>query len=200
MRDTYTSENHRDFNARYAYTFGWLVQGDKQSLVHLQEGDEECFKFTKGTTQTYTAYIDGGAIFEFIPIKMGWFNANDGHIIFLERHPARQWKRGICTENTWAYIHTPWGIVAERVSYQLLESIFVNPIKVDKELILNKVNASLPVALSQHFAVANRAVYLYKTIIATIDNNVITMRNDIVKQELSDCIRRLGLDWSIKSE
>lgn len=200
MRDTYTSENHRDFNARYAHTYGWLIQGQRRSLVFMEDGDEERFLFTAGTLQTYTAYIDGGAVFEFIPVKMGWFNSKDGEIVFLERHPARQWKRGICADNTWAYKYTPYGVTAERISYQLLASIFTTPIEVNKDFVVAKVEAKLPVALSQHFAIADGDIYFFKTPIGSMKNNIITLSNTTVKQELSDCIRRMGLPWSIAND
>lgn len=200
MRDTYTSENHRDFNARYANTFGWLIQGSRQNLVQMLDGDAERFLFTMGTAQTYTAYIDGGAVFEFIPVKMGWFNTKDGNIVFLERHPARQWKRGICQDNTWAYKWESYGVVAERITYQLLESIFVSPITTTKEYILEKIEARKPVAISQHFAIANGYVYFFKNTIGTMKDNTIKLNNSNIKQELSDCIRRLGLEWSINDD
>ena len=199
MRDTYTSENHRDFNARYSHTYGWLIQGDRRNLVYMLEGDEERFTFTTGAAQTYTAYINGGAVFEFIPIKMGWFNASDGRIIFLERHPARQWKRGICGDNTWAYTYTSdWGgIGAERITYDLLKSIFVTPFTID---VVSKVTANQPVAISQHFAIANGRVFFYKTQVGVYNQGQIKLTNTIMQQELSDCIRRKGLPWSITND
>lgn len=201
MRDSYTSENHRDFNARYAHTYGWLIQGDKRSLVFMEEGDEERFTFTTGGLQRYTAYIDGGAVFEFIPIKMGWFNASDGRIIFLERHPARQWKRGICGDNTWAYSYASWGgIGAERVTYELLKSIFVDAPVITNLDIIAKTISKQPVALSQHFALANGNVFFYKTSVGAFNNGQIKLTNTIMQQELSDCIRRSGLPWSIAND
>ncbi len=198
MRDTYTSENHRDFNARYAGTYGWLVQGGNRSLVHMIEGNDEFFTFNMGTSQTYKAYIDGGAVFEFIPIKMGWFNTNDGEVCFLERHPARQWKRGICESNTWVIAMRTYGLHGSQLNYKKLASIYLNPINTTKDYILARRNANTPVALSQHFSVsAVGEVYFYKTPVGVCNKDQIDLHVDAVKQELSDCIRRLELPWSV---
>ncbi len=198
MRDTYTSKNHRDFNARYAGTYGWLVQGGNHSLVYMIEGNEEFFTFNMGTSQTYKAYINGGAVFEFIPIKMGWFNTNDGEVVFLERHPARQWKRGICESNTWVFTMSTDGLYNSQLNYKRLASIYINPINVTKDFIVARRNVNAPVALSEHFSVSSVGeVYFYKAPVGIFNRDKIDLHVDAVKQELSDCIRRLELPWSV---
>lgn len=200
MQDTYTSSNHRDFNARYSHTYGWLVKNNTKLLVYLLEGDNDYLSFRTDTTHVYRANINAGTIFEFIPIKQGWFNSSDNQVVFLQRIPARQWKRGICSENTRASILASYPHSTD-LDYKLLYSLLVNPINITKDFIVNNVNNGLPVALSNYFAISNKQeVYFYHQNIGVFSKNTIVLNDNLVLQELSDCVNRLNLNWTIKYE
>jgi hypothetical protein len=199
MIDTYTSQNHRDFNSRYSHTYGWLVKKETKTLVYLHEGNEQNLVFTIGDSPYYTAKIDSGVLFEFIPIKRGWFNTKNNSVI-LERVPNRQWKRGICEGNTQALQFGKYGLSNINLDYFLLSEIFVNTTLITNTFVLNRIKNKLPVVLNNFFALdTNNSLYFYSLPIGKIENSTITLSNTMCEQELKDCIRDLNLNWSVKS-
>ena len=193
MIDSYTTNNHHDFNARYSNTYGWLLRDDKEKplFVHLIEADGERLYFDSGTDFKYHAEVDGGVRFEFIPVNKGWFTTTNGDVVFLCRLPARQWKRGISEHNTRATsLHGMRGL---RINYDLLASIFNANDKGAKEV----RNGTL---ISRHFVISNTGVvYFYNQSVGVFDKGTIildTGRN--ITQELNDAIKRANLNYSVK--
>jgi hypothetical protein len=194
MIDTLTSYNRDDFSRRYSGTYGWLLQGNTEIFVLLNRVDSEKVSFSTGNNLPYYANVDSGTRFKFIPVKNGWFNANDGNTYLLSRQPARQWKRGIADSNTTITSIAHMSDVP--LTYKVLSTIFndnyskLNPIKTWE---------GRSCALSQHFAVSpNNRLYFYRQIIGEYDplNKAFILEMPIVKQELEDLINRNN--WFLK--
>lgn len=191
MLDTLTSENYRDFSARYANTFGWLVDGKRQFVHVLRVADERVY-FTNATGMEYHAKMDHGVNFEFIPVDRGWFNDINGNPWLLSRVPARQWKRGISETNTMMY--DGHSLRTFHVNYERLSKVFS-----DKFTELNYSKEIKPTgAWSKHFAVTKHGLHFYDQLIGSYNPKTqeIVLTSDIVKQELTDLINRNG--WSVK--
>lgn len=195
MIDTYTSNNHTDFNARYSNTYGWLLpdgEGGRKTFVHLKEADGTHMYFDTGTNMSYSAKIDTGVLFNFIPVDRGWFTSNDGRVLFLQRVPERQWKRGISSHNT--RITNIDGMFNERLSHSILENIFTN-----EETIIPFTKGK-PFRISKHFAIASKQhVYFYNQHIGYLVDDVLEVGSvHQVEQELGDAIKRSNLDFKVK--
>jgi hypothetical protein len=189
MRDSLTSANHRDFGARYAGTYGWLVKPTGNMFVYLEDVENLRIHFKVfGSDHRYHAKIDAGVEFEFVPVDHGWFNTDDeDESYLLERVPARQWKRGIAQTNT--------------IWYSLKEPTYSNTIRFD---ILNQIFTSKAgyrrsitwgTALSKHFAIDKWGImWFYREKIGVYNKaeNLISLNTDLVRQELVDLLRRRG--------
>ncbi len=185
MLDTYTSGNERDFGARYAETFGWLITGDTRRFVHISHTDHSAVYFTQGGKLEYNARIDAGVQFEFIPVDRGWYNTSTGDVVYLVRVPARQWKRGISQNNT--QIRMCDGLFQLPVDYPTLLSVF------SKE---HKQHSYIPgkrCALSKHFAINSvNQVFFYNQVIGALEKDIIVLNDTLVATELTDTINRQG--------
>lgn len=199
MLDSFTSDNFRDFGPRYQDTYGFLqTPGQPKRLVYIADNDERAVYFRmQDGGMNYHAIRDTGVQFEFIQVNRGFFMGASGKTYLLTRVPARQWKRGIGTNNTSVQQLTAGGLDRVKLSITSLTDIYVNPIKVDKSNI-NKFNIF---PLSRHFAICESQLYFYNANIGTVDKakGTITLNNYIeVKQELTDVINRNGLSDTYK--
>jgi len=190
MLDTYTSDNGRDFNARYVETFGWLVADGRRHFVYINNVDHDAVHFSKGGKLLYNAKIDAGVTFEFIPVDRGWYNTINGEVLYLSRVPARQWKRGISSNNT--QIREGERMTSRGVEYDVLNSIFC------EENEQHRYRAGRACALSKHFAInANGNVWFYNNIIGAIKGDTITLDTTLVATELSDVITRNNIPLKV---
>ena len=193
MKDTLTSHNHQDFRARYGGTYGWLVDGDKRKFVYVDSSNAFRVYFTEGGETVFHANADAGVEFEFIPVNRGWFNAKDKQVWYLERVPARQWRRGICDSNTSIYNinKIDW---QERLTYQRLASIFSPGFDNWKVENYNKG----PYALSRNFAVdASGNIYFYNTVVGIATGGEYKITNKIIYQEMVDLVRRKNIGFKV---
>ena len=195
MLDSLTRVNSGDFQRRYMGTYGWLVEGDKKSLVYIHKTDEEHVYFRMDGDLTYHARRDSGVQFEFIPVNRGWFNTHDNTgVYYMRRYPARQWKRGICTNNTQIWMAHQNGYVPYELTWKVLESIFKigfdphNPTDISKR----------PVALSKDFAIIGDTLWFNDKSVGTVNYNEITLENTLIEQELRDLIRRRNYNLVVK--
>lgn len=178
-----TSRNHQDFRARFLGSFGYITLSDgKKKLVKVTNVSEDQVTFKAGDLFDYYAKVDSNFRFEFIPVTRGWYNTTDGKCRLLTRLPHRQWHRGIHSDNTGIFD------IFERnypVDYDNLSKIFVpgfNNWEYNKE--------QSECAISKFFAVTKSRVYFLNRSIGTIKNDLITLVDNTVKQELMDTIKR----------
>lgn len=202
MLDSLTSHNVRDFSARYAGTWGFYVSDTKEKiLVYVSQVTEErvSFKDTKGGT--FFGLVDKGMMFEFIPVSRGFFNANNGKATFLlQRVPARQWQRGISSQNTKVFTLFPGGelkSVSVDGAIPLIfdgEQVYKTPIQeqVDHLIKMNHV-----AALSRHFAIADDVFMFFNVPVGKVNNKKIVLDVSTIYQEVSDVVRRNRLHYEV---
>lgn len=191
MLDTYTSDNHRDFNARYSETYGWLHDGDKKHFVFLTHTDGNAVYFNRSGDVSYSALINKGVIFEFIPVDRGYFTTIDGAVYYLSRVPARQWKRGISETNT---VVRDLNNLTVPITYKLLASIF-NPEHSPHKFTGDNNNGQF--IISKHFAVNVGVVLFYNQPVGFYRDGIIRLASDLVFTELQDTINRNNLPLKV---
>ena len=197
MKEEVVSHSYRDFQQRYLGTFGWCEKPDGTSiLVQVSKVTAEKVGFVDEKGGEYWALSDVGNVFSFLPVQRGLYYY-DGSIIYLQRVPARQYKRGICLENT--SVNDLTENFRRDVSHDLLQKVFgeqENPtLEKFKEL------PTRDVLLNNMFAIIRNIVYLYDNAIGTYNVGRITLSNKLFKQELDDVIRdtRLNLFVDVKT-
>lgn len=199
MKDSLTSSNHQDFRARYQGTYGYYVDPytSKRLPVFVGNCNQHRVTFNDITGRELHVNVDAGIEFEFIPVDRGFFQVNK-EVFYLERVPARQWKRGICNENTRAY--TLDGAL-RNIAANYLEIITnMLPINCQSGWLLSK--DGYPAALSKHFAIsAANVLYFYNKEIGTVDHatNTIKLNNDMLLQEVTDLFRRNNIDVRVSA-
>lgn len=195
MIDTYTTNNHHDFNARYAGTYGWLLNDEdptSKSFVHLIEADGVTLHFDMGGTIVYNSKINSGVRFQFIPVNRGWFDTTEGSVVFLERVPARQWKRGISSSNT--QIRDSASLRQQKISYKLLHSVFT------KDDHKPEYSPGKAFCISRHFAINEyNAVFCFNTNVGSLYGDNIVLNNSLpILQELRDALRRVKSSFTVE--
>lgn len=195
MLDTPTSNNYRDFHARYHNTYGWILRpGRDKQFVKLLECDETELRFTLDDGMTHHVNVDSGVMFEFQQVERGFYRVNDD-IWYLARVPARQWKRGICVANTQLMLLDKsgkrWWVPEDR-GFDTFKVILTTP--QNYACTGSKYKHKL---LSKHFCVTSAGhVYFYQQQIGNeLEGRIkLTESGQIVQQELRDVIKRNN--WS----
>lgn len=191
MIDSLTTFNHRDFSARYRGTYGWFMKDDHERvLAYIAEVGDTQVVFQDVHGMNYHAYANKGSNFEFLPVTKGWFYGRDGRMFLFSRRPARQWHRGICSNNTLIYRVRPDGALASSdVNIAVLDNVFNH---LEKEAY--RYEDSKNCLLSKQFAVLQGNVYLYDRVIGKIVDKKIVLQEgaEMLKQELMDVVNRRG--------
>lgn len=187
MLDTLTQFNSRDFSARYAGTFGWLIKDDKgKHLVYISAVNSDRVEFTDLRGGKYHANAGTNVMFEFLPVDRGWFYGKSGDIYMLRRVPARQWHRGICDSNTNIAYLRAGRLRTGSCTIETLDDIF------GQEKQEYKFEVGKSCVLSKHFAIIANALYFLDRQIGVADKETIILgkQGEVVKQELEDIISR----------
>lgn len=191
MKDSLTTSNSGDFSQRYAGTYGWLHLEGKREFVYVADVDNRRCYFNKAGDVQYHANADTGVIFEFIPVDKGWFNTTDGKLYFLQRRPARQFKRGIAETNTGVFDDRMRQV---KLTYKLLATIFEDGFDAWSHKTLAR-----PGALSKHFAITdnNGTIMLYDAKIGQVVDGVVVLENNLFLQELQDTLKRKNMSAKV---
>ena len=201
MIDSLTSENHRDFHARYTGTWGFfLTDTNRKVLVQVSHADHMSVRFHDVDGAEYVGYVDKGMRFEFIPINKGYFNGID-RTYWMARHPARQWHRGIHENNTICSMVTVKGDLRETSLRLALPEIFSEEHHVPVRDVFAQFSAKnrSTVALSKHFMLTESSCWLYRHQVGTREGDLLTV-DKLVAQELRDTIRRENLPLRVQHD
>lgn len=187
MKDTFTSENRRDFHQRYHGCFAWYIpdHGDKH-LVRINQINDKSVNFITEDGTAYTANIDQGVTWEFTQLERGWYTSSDDQAWYVFRIPQRQFARGISHANTGLYKLNKH-LKAMDISFSSVKDVCLD-IKKDTNDI---------VVLSKHFAINQKEVYMYDNIIGSRNKNVLTIHNELFMQEICDAVRRRGNKFEV---
>lgn len=184
MLDTPTSDWIDDFSQRYSNTWCWYVDGNKKTLVRITRVNVQRVEFVDKDGWEFKANVDGGAVFEFSQVPSGWYIDQEEKPWLFQRRPARQWKRGICEQNTYTYTIVNDRLILVDLTPQSLLSLEN----------AGKTNSSV---LSKFFCVTDSRVYCLNSMIGVREGNKISMLKPQFKQELSDAIRRSKNNYQI---
>lgn len=194
MREEFTRNGAGDFSRRYQGTYGYFLSGEgKKVMVQVDQVGEEQVHFTDKNKNPYTANADRGNVFEFIPVERGLYDCA-ADMIYVDRRPARQWKRGICNENTYLYSFSSGDNVS--VVFNRLEAVFGGDKSNNLQDWLNKKRTG--VAFNRQFGVWNGLLYLYNRVIGKIVKDVFKV-DPIFVQEMKDIVRDLELKFKVEA-
>jgi len=191
MKEEFKSEFAKDFAQRYQGVFGWFEKPDKtQLLVQLTRVGEDELTFVDIKGHKFSAYADQGNCFSFLPVERGVYNTPDG-VLAIRRHPARQYKRGICPDNTMFQNLSSGAAVS--VSFKTVDSVYSTDQAVAVEQFKKKLIGD--VAFNKIFALANNQLYVYNLVIGSYDpkEKEFVLHAKIFKQEIEDLVTRLQL-------
>lgn len=193
MLDKFTSENSRDWRQRYASSWGWLVTGNEEKIVFINDVRDGVVTFTtEHNGHKYEVYEDSPVQFRFSQVPTGWFVDNAGNPFFACRRPARQWCRGISESNTrFLYTHKSVAFLPGGLNWDNVVACLSGQKKSPKQEETSDV-------LSNNFAVVNGKVFARSMQIGTFSKGLISLNNDLFAQEVSDVIRRGQLAYKLE--
>lgn len=196
MKELFSSDTWADFRQRYSNTYGWYEkENGEQVLVRVAQVNNALITFLDKNEITYTAKVDKGNSFYFIPVQkgLGYFGKD---IICSSRVPARQWKRGICIENTRMRNLSQDELVD--ITHELLEN-FLNKELISKRLEEFKQSFTGHVILNSFLSFTNN-VMIYDNVIGKLirKDRKIILKSDTFLQEVVDALTHNGLDISVE--
>lgn len=171
-----------DFRQRFEGTYGYYVnpKNDENILVRLDRVREDRVSFVDRHGISYYALADQGVVFKFIPVAKKLFVYNT-RLTCAFRRPQRQYKRGVCSQNT-IFMDVLNGSEVQ-VSFGALEE-YSNASPSDK-------------LLSQQFGISGGYLFLYSKPIGSVRGNKITLEFPCFKQELLDTIHHNKLNYTL---
>lgn len=202
MTESPSTSNIADFRQRYSGVYGWLNPKDKRSPVYVKKVDAIRVTFTDVSGAEYYANVNAGVDFEFLPVDKAW-HRNPKGMFLVSRIPARQWKRGVCADNTSIreVVETTLYNSLATVSWnEAVFAIMMYPTNYVKEVdhLLAGRNTSAP--LSRHFAVVGKEVWFFNLRVGTYNSvsKTITLENSMLYQELVDLCHRNNYPIEVK--
>lgn len=192
MIEEFKSDGWRDFSQRYIGTFGWFEkQNGEKLLVKLMSCNDSSLVFSDEKKMEYYAMPDSGNKFHFLPTLRGAYQYGDT-VLVVERIPNRQWKRGVCADNTRIYDLETGRSLA--LTFENLSAIY-GP-KDDKVLLQWCKSGKGNVCLNNVFSIVRDTVYVYTNIIGYYSRikQQVSLGSDMFKQELEDVFTRLKVD------
>jgi len=193
MKEEFKAAGWRDFAQRYQGTFGWFhTEKKERMLVQLVEVNESSLMFQAKDGMKYFANPDKGNVFEFIPVTKGVYQLGKD-VVFVTRKPARQWKRGLCLENTYLY-----NLVSGEqlmVDFSSVTAVFGGSDGVMLEAFKKDMSPNY-VALDNIFSVVANKLMLYNNRVGVLDRakRQVTMDSPLFKQEVQDLFRSLLME------
>ena len=161
MKEEFTREHWKDFAQRYQGVFGWFeTEKKEQLLVRLTKVDENTLTFSDRNKIVYSARADKGNVFTFLPVEKGVYNSKNGDVLFVFRIPMKQYRRGVCPDNTG--IRSLISNDAINVDFDTLDAIY-NTDQTKPVLQWCKTRKG-NIAFNNLFSLANDRLYLYQNL------------------------------------
>lgn len=189
MKATLTSDNYRDFNQRYAQSYGYFIKSNGERLpVYMTDVNESAAYFQNLDGVEFSANCNSGVEFEFTQIARRIWLGFDGNLYCTSRVPRRQWQRGISNGNTSCYKLTKKGPVGIDITHNVMKNLMFNQ---GVNVIGNNI------LLSEQFAICGEIVYLYTMCIGSYkpENKAIILdeKYKMFMQEISDAAKQFGI-------
>lgn len=203
MIDSPTHDNIADFKQRYQGVMGWLNPNkpDGRCAVYVSNVNSQKVTFKDAKGNEYYANVNTGVQFEFLPTQRAWYNTKDS-VFLVQRIPARQWKRGVCPDNTsigevrgGSLYGSPVEIEWRNAAFDVMTAVI--PYKQAVAEFLAKGRSS--VALSKHFTISGSVLFFLNLNAGMFVDNTITLRKDLdmIRQELQDLINRNNYPFKV---
>jgi len=194
MKTEFLSDGWRDFHQRYKDTFGWFEREGKPSvLVKLVSIEAHGLEFVDEQGFRYNAYPDKGNFFTFLPVVKGCYLFGD-KVVTVERIPARQWRRGICNDNT-SITNTAGYFYS--VDFPIIKAIFTGQ---NNTIERYKLAKQLPVLLNSQFHIEHEGVFVYNKRIGNFGDDTIILDDSVFSQELGDLMKQHQLPIRVVHE
>jgi hypothetical protein len=194
MIEEFKSDTLADFRQRYQGCYGWFEKSPEQRILVVLDSVDFALKFRDKTGMVFSANPDKGNKFSFLPVEKGVHWAG-GRVVLCNRIPARQYRRGICADNTSIYQLTTTHTL--HPSFDLLETIFGE----DENQSIDEFRTAYKgnVVLDKMFSIVDNRVYLYAHLLGvyTPEKQAITLNQTIFFQEIYDTVTRNKLDLEI---
>jgi hypothetical protein len=200
MIEVVTRERSPEMAARYQGTYGFLKNGaGKKILVNIINVDARFTTVQDSKGNDYTLASDTGCELEFTQVPSQWFQPDPKHIAYVTRRPERQYKRGICDNNTSMYIPNKSGsaLLFTETTPDRIEALFGPVEENDSFRTHTPHNCGL---WSKFFAWVEEYVYAKDMLIGTVDHKAgeVTLHDDLFLQEVRDAIARSNAVYSVK--
>lgn len=200
MIEQITSDNYREFSARYLGTIGFLrSKSNKKIVVSVDEITSKAVTVTDSEGVNYNLNSDTGCYLEFTQVPSQWYQPDENHIVFLTRKPERQWKRGINTENTSMML--PDGAGAVGIACRPTVTKLAAVLTPEEEIGAFATHPEIKCGLwSKYFAWAVNYVWVKDMLIGTVDHKAkeITLSYPQFNQELRDALVRTNSFYCVK--
>lgn len=195
--EKFMATNAGDFRQRYEGTYGWYIAKDKRVLVSILAVGEGVLQFIDRNSIKYTLNRDSTEDigFSFLAPKMQWHNTKDFGPVLVQRIPQKQYRRGICSNNT--RITNKDGVNLG-VNFHTLAAVFENISPV------SEASKKLSFALSPQFMVDTDKGVLkcYASRIGQVTKSkdlfVTELSIKHLSQEVGDSFRRANLEVVLK--
>lgn len=200
-----TGANANDFKQRYQGVIGWLRHKElPPRAVYVHHVSSAKVTFRDEQDNEFYSNVDSGVEFEFVPTQRAWYNTTDG-LYYVQRIPARMWKRGICSENTQFRVGTrngmtplPLGADWRQVAFSVMSRCLSNEDAIAAFL----TRKTEMVALSKVFAVLGESLYFFDLHVGKIvkDKSLLRLNQafSMLEQELRDTIKRNNYPFTVE--
>lgn len=184
----FTSAGAADFRQRYRGVFGWYPTETGEMLVKVTGVDEQITHFENAQEHEFFAYADKGVKFKFIPVTKKVF-IFEGTPVLAQRIPQRQYRRGICSDNTaFTIVQGGYGL---GVSFNTVAAYVKGGYTIPKQLTYGSY------ALNEQLSVSGDRLYVYDIPVGIIDNNTVKITEPIFMQEVKDYLRDNNIETKV---
>lgn len=191
----------RDFRQRYNGTYGFYVKDDKTKIpVRINEANERAVSFTDKLGMAYTANLDAGVNFEFVPVTKRLFK-HDSKLYYCQRVPAHQFRRGICDENTQVVYLQKGKWKVTNFDFDIFGSSQQDVGDLKKEVEAFKATAKVTtLVLSKFFGISDGRVFFFDQAIGIYrrKENKILLDDAMFLQELKDTLARANIQFTVE--
>lgn len=187
MITTFSSSSARDFRQQFEGTIGWVIPESKRELmVYVESVNDRRVALRDINGFDYQITDNSGIAFRFQQVDSGWYPYKDA-AAYMWRVPARQWSRGVSSNNT-------------RIVYLRENGTFDNlPVDITtlSELYSGKKVKGL---ISKHLYISLQGgVFMHRQLIGKVNEKLatISLSNDLFLQEVIDIVRRNSLSYKV---
>lgn len=177
----------RDFRQQFEGTIGWVIPESKRELmVYVENVNDRRVLVRDVNGFDYSIVGDADLSFRFQQVDAGWYPYKNT-AAYMWRVPARQWSRGVNSNNT-------------RINY-MDESGRFGELSPDIATMTEMYSgAKVPGLIDKHFYISPQGVlYLHRDSIGKFNKNTgtIILDSNIFMQEINDIIRRNSLSYKV---